>query len=106
MQPPTAGIVGAEYPPKPVADDWQHLKALGPGQRPERELLAQSEVQRQFPGLAPQEGFEQHFTSLGSLGQAPEMVTPPLEEHVEVETQTPKRDGCQLMLNLCHGDDD
>lgn len=51
---------------------------------------AQSLCQRQelFEEV-PQLGLVQHFTSAGSLGQAPLMATPPEEEQVDVVTQTP-----------------
>jgi hypothetical protein len=66
------------------------MKLAGPGQRLGTELLAQSLVQRQLPSLLlPHLGLVQHLTSAGSLGQAPLMVVPPLDEHPDVEMQTP-----------------
>ena len=88
LQAPTAGIAGAAYPPKPVADEEQHLNWLGPGHWLATVVPAQSLLQRQFPP-EPQVAFVQHFTLLASAGQAPSMVTPPEPEQVVVVTQTP-----------------
>jgi hypothetical protein len=87
---PTVKVLGAGYPPKPVAVDAQHLNAFGPGHWFEVEEPAQSEVQRQFAPEAPQEGLAQHFTSEGSEGQPPDVVVPPAEVQLVVLTQTPR----------------
>lgn len=65
------------------------MKPPGPGQRFDSELPAQSLLQRQLPGLEPQDGLLQHFTSAGSAGQAPLMLVPPEAEQAEEERQTP-----------------
>jgi hypothetical protein len=75
-----------------MALELQHLKPLGPGHWLDTEEPAQSEVQRQLPEeVLTQEALEQHFTSEGSEGQPPEMVTPPEEEQAVLVTQTPRR---------------
>jgi len=68
------------------------LKAVGPGQRFETELPAQSLIQRQLPGALPQLGLVQHLMLPGSAGQAPLMVVPPADEQLDEVMQTPVRD--------------
>ena len=72
-----------------MAEEEQHFICAGPGQRPEEDVPAQSDCQRQLPPL-PQEVLVQHLMSPASAGQAPEMETPPLEEQVAELMQTPR----------------
>ena len=69
----------------------QHWTLLPPGQRPVLKIPPVHgvvDLSRQFPGVAPslQEATMQHFTSVGSLGQAPVTVKPfvQLEEALQV----------------------
>ena len=87
---PTAGKAGAAYPPKPVAPDEQHFIWAGPGHWFDTELPAQSLAQRQLPALVlAHDALVQHLMSAASAGHAPETLTPPAEEQLLEEMQTP-----------------
>lgn len=87
LQAPTAGILGAEYPPKPVAAEEQHFICAGPGHWLLTEVPAQSDCQRQFP--EEHFGLEQHLMLAASAGQAPEMEVPPAVLQAASVIQTP-----------------
>jgi hypothetical protein len=88
LQEPTAGILGASWPPNPEEPDVQHLNCDGPGHWFATVLPPQSLAQRQ---LSPPEhgALVQHLISAASTGQPPLMVVPPEAEQALVETQTP-----------------
>jgi len=98
LQAPTAGTLGEEYPPKPVAPEEQHMNALGPGHWLETVDPAQSLVHRQLPDEPLEQlALVQHLMSAASHGHAPLIVVPPAELQVLVETQTPVRRRVSLL---------
>jgi len=83
---PVQGPFSFVWPLEPP--ERQHLKLVGPGQKPEAVEPEHCEAQRQFPP-DEQEALVQHLTLSGVPGQALEMYRPPSAVQESVWMQTP-----------------